>query len=415
MHKSRLDSWKSIAEYLERSPRTVQRWHSFHGLPIHHFGGQKGSVFAYAEDIDRWLVGLAEETRIADLDACDADEARKTRSLELTLSAQEMWETRSEGNLNTIAGLYRKAIDMNPGNGGAFSGLANSMISAALQGVMDGALAYPCAAEALRRAAQLEPNQSIESQCAAAWLNMVYERKWRLARANFEEVIVRQPRNGFALAGLALIHIAEGDPSVGCKWAWEAWKQNTLVCALGSLVCWSIYLSGEFDQALELVAQVRSSGASGALLAAIEALALIQTGDVGPDQKRIEALAMEFPQNQTLQGILGYACGVAGQMEKAWAIYANLEQMKGRKKRSNAYGLALVLLGLGRGQDAVEWLEAAYEEGALWSLGFRTDPVLGSLGGDPRYEMLLRKRGPSTGILAQCLPVPEYAASGMQT
>ena len=413
MPKSRLDSWKSIAEYLERSPRTVQRWHAFHGLPIHHFGGQKGSVFAYAEDIDRWLIGLAEETRIADVDACDASEARKTRSQELTSSAQEMWETRSEGNLSTIAGLYRNAIDLNPANGAAFTGLANSMISAALQGVMDGSLAYPCAAEALRRAAQLESRQTVDAQCAAAWLNMVYERKWRLARANFEEVLGRQPRNGFALAGLALLHIAEGDPSAGCKWAWEAWKQNTLVCALGSLVCWSIYLSGDFDQALELVAQVRSSGASGALLAAIEALALIQTGDVGPDQKRIEALAMEFPQSQILQGTLGYAYGVWGQMDKAWAIYRNLEQMKAQKKRNNAYGLALVLLGLGRGQDAVEWLEAAYAEGALWSLGFRSDPLLGTLGGDPRYEMLLRKIGATTGMLAQSIPVLEFAAAGM--
>jgi tetratricopeptide (TPR) repeat protein len=411
--KSRLDSWKSIAEYLERSPRTVQRWHAFHGLPIHHFGGQKGSVFAYAEDIDRWLIGLAEETRIADVDACDASEARKARSQELTSSAQEMWETRSEGNLSTIAGLYRNAIDLNPANGAAFTGLANSMISAALQGAMDGSLAYPCAAEALRRAAQLESKQSVDAQCAAAWLNMVYERKWRLARVNFEEVLGRQPRNGFALAGLALLQIAEGDPSAGCKWAWEAWKQNTLVCALGSLVCWSIYLSRDFDQALELVAQVRSSGASGALLSAIEALALIQTGDVGPDQRRIEALAMEFPHSQILQGILGHAYGVSGQMDKAWAIYRNLEQMTAQKKRNNAYGLALALLGLGRGQDAVEWLEAAYAEGALWSLGFRSDPLLGTLGGDPRYEVLLRKIGATTGMLAQSLPVLEFAAAGM--
>jgi serine/threonine-protein kinase len=412
VHKSRLDSWKSIAEYLERSPRTVQRWHAFHGLPIHHFGGQKGSVFAYAEDIDRWLIGLAAETRIANVDACDADEARKTRSQELTTSAQEMWETRSEENLSTIAGLYRKAIDLNPANGGAFTGLANAMISAALQGVLDGSLAYPCAAEALRRATQLESKRSVDAQCAAAWLNMVYERKWRLARANFEEVLGRQPRNGFALAGLALLQIAEGDPSTGCKWAWEAWRQNTLVSALGSLVCWSIYLSGEFDQALELVAQVRSSGASGALLAAIEALALIQAGDVGPDQKRIEALAMEFPQNPILQGIRGYAYGVTGEMEKAWAIYRNMEQMNAQKKRNGAYGLALVLLGLGRGQDAVEWLEAAFAEGALWTLGFRSDPLLGTLGGDPRYEMLLRKVGATSGMLAQSLPVPEFAAVG---
>jgi hypothetical protein len=65
MAKLRLDSWKSIAEYLERSARTVQRWHAYLGLPVHHFDGRKGSVFAYAEEIDRWLIGLAEETRMA--------------------------------------------------------------------------------------------------------------------------------------------------------------------------------------------------------------------------------------------------------------------------------------------------------------------------------------------------------------
>jgi hypothetical protein len=32
MPKVRLDSWKSIADYLERSPRTVQRWHACHAL-----------------------------------------------------------------------------------------------------------------------------------------------------------------------------------------------------------------------------------------------------------------------------------------------------------------------------------------------------------------------------------------------
>jgi hypothetical protein len=102
-------------------------------------------------------------------------------------------------------------------------------------------------------------------------------------------------------------------------------------------------------------------------------------------------------------------------VDKAWAIYRNLEQMKARKKRTNAYGLALVALGMGRGEDAVEWLEVAYAEGALWSLGFRSDPLLGMLGGDPRYEMLLRKIGASTGMPAQSLPVLGFAAVEMRT
>jgi hypothetical protein len=61
----------------------------------------------------------------------------------------------------------------------------------------------------------------------------------------------------FALAGMALLHIAEGDLESASRCAWEAWMQNTLVSTLGVLVCWSKYLQGDFGQALELVSQVR--------------------------------------------------------------------------------------------------------------------------------------------------------------
>jgi hypothetical protein len=52
----RLDSWKEIAAYLRRDERTVQRWESERGLPVHRTpSGKRGNVFAYREDLDRWL------------------------------------------------------------------------------------------------------------------------------------------------------------------------------------------------------------------------------------------------------------------------------------------------------------------------------------------------------------------------
>ena len=51
----RLDSWKEIAVYLRRSVRTVQRWESEAGLPVHrHPHGKVGSVWATKEEIDSW-------------------------------------------------------------------------------------------------------------------------------------------------------------------------------------------------------------------------------------------------------------------------------------------------------------------------------------------------------------------------
>ena len=396
MPKLRLDSWKSIADYLERSPRTVQRWHAYHALPVHHFGGYKGSVFAYADEIDRWLLSIAQETRTVEFGDDDGLSMRRARSLELTARARELWESRSEESLHTIAGLYRKAIDQNPANATALTGLANTMISAALQGVMDSAIAFPAATEALRRTAQLDPDD-VEAKCSAAWLDMVHERKWRQAMAGFEEVLNVQPCPAFALAGMALLHIAEGDISTGGDWAWKAWQQNSLVCVLGALVCWSQYLAGEFESALQMAAQIRMSGGCGVTLGAIEALALLQA-DLGPAQlKQIAAIAGDFPQSVLLQGILGCAYAASGNPAMAEEILDSLEQVNPQKKKCGAYGMALISMGVGSGRDAIRWLETAFEEGALWSLGFRSDPMLLPLRSDPRFQVLLRKIGTPVG------------------
>jgi tetratricopeptide (TPR) repeat protein len=53
---SRLDSWKEIATYLRRGERTVKRWETDRGLPIHRVpGGGRGSVYAYTAELTEWL------------------------------------------------------------------------------------------------------------------------------------------------------------------------------------------------------------------------------------------------------------------------------------------------------------------------------------------------------------------------
>jgi len=52
---NRLDSWKEIAVYLNRSLRTVQRWEKEEGLPVHRLRHEKkGSVYAFRNELDAW-------------------------------------------------------------------------------------------------------------------------------------------------------------------------------------------------------------------------------------------------------------------------------------------------------------------------------------------------------------------------
>jgi len=51
-----LDSWKAVADYLGHSVRTCQRLEQEAGLPIHRLDGSpKARIFAYPEELDRWL------------------------------------------------------------------------------------------------------------------------------------------------------------------------------------------------------------------------------------------------------------------------------------------------------------------------------------------------------------------------
>jgi len=50
-----LESWKQIAAYLDRSERTVRRWESNEGLPVHRREHEKqDTVFAYRHEIEAW-------------------------------------------------------------------------------------------------------------------------------------------------------------------------------------------------------------------------------------------------------------------------------------------------------------------------------------------------------------------------
>lgn len=51
-----LNSWKEIANYLERGVRTVQRWEHELNLPVHRIGnGKRSPVYANVSELRFWL------------------------------------------------------------------------------------------------------------------------------------------------------------------------------------------------------------------------------------------------------------------------------------------------------------------------------------------------------------------------
>ena len=408
----RLDGWKLIAQHFGRTPRCVQRWHSEYGLPVHSLGGKKIPVFAFVNELDDWMRGRIHlatgehiETRRPPLPhVTSSSEASpqpiavydlisdemKTRAAGFVALAYKVWGTLSTSNLDLVTGHFREAIDLDPGNAAALAGLSNALIAEGLLGRVSDSVAYTSAEAAAQRALEIAPEQ-LEAKCAAAWLKMVSVRDWQGARLAFDEALNHPTRPTGAILGRALLHIAEGCQEEAAGLLLEVARKNVLSTLAMAFYGWSEYLTGEHEHALHQIAQVRATGRSGHLVDAVEALASIQFEEPDVRIAHIEALAANSPRHDVVRGALGYAYAVNGQRQRAIEFLDAMAKPTMRRLGDKPYSLALILIGLKEHQKAVHWLERSYSGGSLWSLGFRSDPILDGLRYDPHFRQFMSK------------------------
>jgi len=89
---------------------------------------------------------------------------------------------------------------------------------------------------------------------------------------------------------------------------------------------------------------------------------------------------------------LGYAYALSGEAEKARKILKELKNKSGQRYVSPV-SVALVLSGLGEKEEALRWLERAYDERSGGLLSMKVSPTWSSLRSEPGFVQLLNKIG----------------------
>jgi adenylate cyclase len=90
--------------------------------------------------------------------------------------------------------------------------------------------------------------------------------------------------------------------------------------------------------------------------------------------------------------MLGYAYGVAGYRTEAQKVIDQLRELAMRRYVSSHH-VALIYAGLGARDEAIRWLEKAYEERSQWLPHLKGDPRLEGFHSDSRFKDLLRRIG----------------------
>jgi tetratricopeptide (TPR) repeat protein len=440
----RLDSWKEIAAFLDCGERTVKRWETERGLPVHRMPGSgRGRVSAYSAELSRWLEAsrpdqaageevspppdlpaplsqqpapspprpvvprhsswwLAAPALFLILAAVVLPLIRRhvpvpgTRPAnigaeDLYLQGRFYWNKRTPESLRTAVDYFAQAIVRDPNYARPYVGLADCYNLLREFSAMPANDAYPKALDAARKAVQLD-DASPEAHNSLAFVSFYWN--WDAAQADREFQRAIQLNPNYVLAHhwrgsflMAIDRLPEALDEI--ETARKLDPASSAILADKGLLLFHMGRTGEAVTLLkQIVAQEPKFASSHAYLAEIH-LAMKDYPAYLADARE-EASLTQDSQGLAIvtAGDEGFAAGGGrGMLESILGV----ERQFYAKGQLPTYALAQAYCRLGRKAETLVYLRTSLERMEPAIVSLRVDSAIDCVRDDPAYKDIVRR------------------------
>jgi len=307
---------------------------------------------------------------------------------EAYLKGRYFWNKRTADGLKKAVDYFNQAIEKDPNYGQAYTGLADSyaLLGDWEYGVLAPKEAFPRAKAAATKALELDDTLG-EAHTSLAFSLDLFDWDWASAEREFRRAIELNP--GYATAHHWYAwHLSEmGRNSEAIAEMRKAQNLDPLSLIISADVAEILLVAHSYDQAIEQSRKTIDMDPNFAVAHYELGQALVQKHmykeAIAELQKAIELSGG----STTCTSNLAFAYAASGRRKEAEKI---LSDLKNRSKQ-NASEIALMYVGLNEKDEAMAWLEKAYEERFNPSILLR--PVFDPLRSDPRFQNLVRRIG----------------------
>jgi tetratricopeptide (TPR) repeat protein len=298
-----------------------------------------------------------------------------------TTGALSRDRTELELDLHTAIGYFTRAIEKDPDYALAYAGLANAYI--ALGGNSGGGHypkeTLPEAKAAATKASELDPSLG-EAHFSLAQTMKLYDWNWYEAENEYRLALELNPNYADAHLeyGRFLQDLGRNDEATAqMNYAIELDPFNFKTM---EVVGYVTYASGQYDLAIE---QFSRLGDDFGLGWAYREKKMYPEAIAALERSLSRSGRHELPL-ASLAGVYGLARGEALEL---------IDELKARARRRYVPGslFAQAYTGLGEKDEAIAWLERAYEEHDQGMVDIKAYPGLDSLRSDPRFQAVLRR------------------------
>jgi TolB-like protein/DNA-binding winged helix-turn-helix (wHTH) protein len=291
----------------------------------------------------------------------------------------------SEQEIQTAIAYFKSAIDKDPAYAQAYAGLADAYIHLGNPGWGAGSpkKSLSDAKEAATTALKLDP--SLPEAHFSLAQTLQYDWNWPEAEKEYNLALKLNPNyvNAHLEYGRFVQALGRNDEALAqMHYADELDPFNI---AVKETEAWVTYASGQYDLALK---QFEDLGDDGGLTHIYrekgmypEALAL---------NKRCIATHPSISQDPYALAVQASIYGLQGRNDEAEALIKEVEEIA-RHRYVSGFFFAEAYVGLGQRDQAITWLERAYDAHDQWMVFANSYPGLDPLRSEPRFQALLRR------------------------
>jgi TolB-like protein/Flp pilus assembly protein TadD len=295
-----------------------------------------------------------------------------------------------EDGLKTAIGWFQEALVRDTEFALAYSGIADCYSMLGWFGALASQEAGQKARSAATRAVELHEWLG-EAHASLALVRLWYDWDWPGAEIEFQRAIALNPNSALVHHWYALFLNVTGRTDEATAEQHIAQELDPLSLTIALNTADAYYFGRQYDQAIERLRSVLNREPQ-------FAPAYFNLGRVYT-QKRMfqEAIgafekAMQLSGNHEAMPALAHALALAGATAEPKAILEQLKSVPGDRHMPSPL-IALIYLGLGEKEGALQWLERGLAERSCWLIFLKMDPVYDELRSDRRYSRILQLMG----------------------
>jgi TolB-like protein/Tfp pilus assembly protein PilF len=347
-------------------------------------------VLAIQEDIARQIASSLKIKLAEDGGASLAKRHTSDRDgFNLYLKGRYHWNRRTEDGFRKGIELFREAVERDPDYALAHAGLADCYTQLGDYGYLPPGEAREGARKAALRAIETDDSLA-EAHASLAYPTMLYEWDWAAAESEFKRAIDLNPSYATAHQLYAEFLTAMGRMEEAIVEIKRAQELDPLSLIVGTVVGWVYYRARRFGRAIDQCHRALELDPN-------FAVAHHLLGWVCNQEGRHEEAIHEARQSVDLSGgsslmkaSLAHASAAAGMPWKARELLAELRE-ESLEVYVPPYNIALIYMGLGQNDQALRWLEMAFEERYGWLVYLNADPIWDPLRKDAAFQSLVER------------------------